>query len=73
MLSAVDGRIDRSTDQFITFSNGSYIRFISAYTGNIRGHRFHRVLYMKEIPYDIVYLLSALQMRYMEEDSETSR
>lgn len=65
MLSAVNGCIDRSTDQFITFNNGSYIKFIRV-AGNIRGHKFHRILYTKKVPQDIVYRLNALQIRYME-------
>jgi len=73
MLSVVNGCIDRSNDQFITFSNGSYIKFISASIGNTRGHRFHRILYVDRLPSDTIYRLNVLQVRYMEENNGTSR
>ena len=73
MLSAVDGHINRSNDQFITFNNGSYIKFISASINNIRGHRFHRILYVKQLPHDTVFHLSTAHIEYMEEDNGASR
>lgn len=73
MLSAVDGCIDRSNDQFITFNNGSYIKFISASINNTRGHRFHHILYVKQLSHETITYLGALHMRYMEEHNGTSR
>lgn len=73
MLSAVDGHINRSNDQFITFNNGSYIKFISASINNIRGHKFHRILYVKQLPHDTVFHLSTAHIEYMEEDNGASR
>lgn len=63
--SALNRRIDHSSQMFVSFNNGSFIKFISA-SENARGNRFHSVLYDKNIDHEIlVTIIQPTEIRYM--------
>ena len=58
--------ISKVQDRYVTFKNGSSIRFLSA-GDSARGHKFNFVLYDKDISSDILYSVVAhTELRYEE-------
>jgi len=60
-------------DNYISFTNGSVIKFVTA-RDNARGHRFHHILYDRNIDHMVLACVALpAEIRYTEEHNGTSR
>lgn len=58
---------------YISFTNGSIITFVRA-SDNARGHKFHHILYDRNIDHELLAcVVLPTEIRYTEEHNGTSR